>query len=226
MDGEIGRLIEWLKAQGRWERTLLIVTGDHGEEFYEHERFGHAYNHLYDEGIRVPLLLRLPGTAGGQRVVQQVSLRDLAPTLLHLVGLARPPAMLGRSLLPLVDGVRWPQPAAEAERYQSQSYTEMFGHRGSCRYRLAIRTAQQKYIYDAEQPHVKELYDLQADGGEQHNLLALATDAAERRELDRLRLAHMAGVLPEIFTAEPVTWGEVGDDPAVVERLQALGYLE
>ena len=105
----IGALIAELKKLGIYDRTLLLVTSDHGEEFGEHDpnRFYDAHcTDLYDSLIRVPLILRMPGRfARGQVVGEQVRLIDIPPTILELLGLAVPSAMEGSSLVPFMEGI-------------------------------------------------------------------------------------------------------------------------
>jgi arylsulfatase A-like enzyme len=99
-DAALGALMRGLRARGLDERTLWIVLGDHGEAFGQHEgNYGHTF-HLYDENVRVPLLIAAPGVIARQiRRRQVVSLIDTAPTLLDLAGLAVPDDYQGRSML-------------------------------------------------------------------------------------------------------------------------------
>jgi arylsulfatase A-like enzyme len=96
LDHQLGQLFAALQARGRWERTLVVVTSDHGEEFGEHGVYFHG-NSLYRASLEVPLLLRYPGVVpAGQAIVVPVSLRDLAATVLELAG--APAELPGRSL--------------------------------------------------------------------------------------------------------------------------------
>jgi len=102
VDGTLGRLFELLKARGIFDESLIAVTADHGEGFLEHGRLDHGYG-LYDELLRIPLMMRFPGASfGGHRVAAQVGQVDVAPTLLDYVGLTAPQAG-GVSLLPLLE---------------------------------------------------------------------------------------------------------------------------
>jgi arylsulfatase len=101
-DRQIGRVLRRLDELGLAEETLVVLTSDHGEELNERGHFGHAYS-LFDELVRVPLILRIPGEA--PRVVPQpVSLLDVSPTLLELVGARAPEGMLGSSLMRGLEG--------------------------------------------------------------------------------------------------------------------------
>lgn len=103
-DGEIGRLLEQLDKQGVLDQTLVIITADHGEEFFEHEGIGHR-NTLYEEQLRVPMVMRLPGVLpAGKRVRGLCSHPDVLPTVLEILNLPSPGKLNGRSVLPLVSG--------------------------------------------------------------------------------------------------------------------------
>ncbi|HMB55417.1 MAG TPA: sulfatase, partial [Thermoanaerobaculia bacterium] len=93
VDEQLGELIAGLDL----DRTLLIVTSDHGESFLEHGHLQHCRS-LYDEEIRVPLLVRPPGGTAATRVDDPVALLDVAPTLLDWAGVGRGEGMVGRSL--------------------------------------------------------------------------------------------------------------------------------
>jgi arylsulfatase A-like enzyme len=105
----IGALVTELKRLGIYDRTLILVTSDHGEEFGEHDpkRFYDAHcTNLYDSLIRVPLILRMPGRfASGQVVGEQVRLIDIPPTILELLALDVPNAMEGTSLVRVMEGI-------------------------------------------------------------------------------------------------------------------------
>jgi lipoteichoic acid synthase len=99
-DAALGTLVRGLEARGRRQNTLWIVLGDHGEAFGQHEgNYGHTF-HLYDENVRVPLLISAPGLFPRQiRSRRVVSLIDTAPTALDLVGIRPPARYQGRSML-------------------------------------------------------------------------------------------------------------------------------
>jgi arylsulfatase A-like enzyme len=95
-DAQIGRLIQHLQARGLWDSTIFVLTGDHGQAFYEHGFAAHA-NLPFSELVKVPLIIRAPGLAPGldDRPAQHV---DVAPTILALLGLPPHPAYQGISL--------------------------------------------------------------------------------------------------------------------------------
>ncbi|MBU60089.1 MAG: hypothetical protein CL543_14590 [Alcanivorax sp.] len=90
LDQQLGRVLDRLERDGRLDDTLVVITGDHGEEFMEHGRWGHN-SEFHDEQVRVPLVLAGPGVPGGV-VTAPTSHLDVAPTLLGLLGVSNPPA--------------------------------------------------------------------------------------------------------------------------------------
>jgi arylsulfatase A-like enzyme len=102
-DDHLGPLFEFLRERGDLEKTILVITSDHGEEFDEHGHMGHG-RALYAETLLVPLLFRVPGRPAG-RVPAPVSLVDLTPTILELLDLPPDGEMEGKSLVPLLDNV-------------------------------------------------------------------------------------------------------------------------
>jgi len=104
-DRQLGRLMALLRARGLLERSVVVVTSDHGEEFLEHGRMGHGQS-LYDELLRVPLLIRLPhGQAALAPWDTGMQLIDLPPTLISLAGSKVPPGIQGRDMAVLFDDI-------------------------------------------------------------------------------------------------------------------------
>jgi len=105
----IGPLVEDLKRLGLYENALIILTADHGEEFFDHGAWEHGHT-LYNELIRVPLVIKLPRSReAGRRVREDVGLVDLVPTILAEAGVAAPPSGFdGTSLCPLLNGENLP----------------------------------------------------------------------------------------------------------------------
>lgn len=102
-DMQIGRLLEAMADRGLDENTVVVFTSDHGEMLGEHGLLGHRY--LYEENIRIPLVIALPGEIGaGRRIESQVRSIDIVPTILAALGLEGPPGLDGRSLVPLIEG--------------------------------------------------------------------------------------------------------------------------
>ncbi len=101
LDTQIGRLMNHLDQVGHGSNTVVIVVADHGEEFLEHERWGHWESNLFDEILKVPLIFRIPDKPGDRVIRSQVRLLDLMPTILDLCGCPEPAGMMGTSMTPL-----------------------------------------------------------------------------------------------------------------------------
>jgi arylsulfatase len=97
VDSQIGRLFQYLRDKNKWGNTLIVVTGDHGQAFYEHGFASHA-SAIFDEVMRVPLIIRAPGLKAGldSRLAQHV---DIAPSIVGLLGLPTHPSFQGTDLL-------------------------------------------------------------------------------------------------------------------------------
>jgi len=102
VDKQLGRLRKSLEKAGLWDRTVLIISADHGEGLGEHNCKYHNRN-LYEELIRVPLVFRIPGVVP-RKVEAPVSQLDVGPTILDLMGLDTPPEFIGESLVPYLRG--------------------------------------------------------------------------------------------------------------------------
>jgi len=210
LDEHLGRLFDGLRAQGLYGRALIVLTSDHGEEFFEHGGWWHGTT-LYDEQINVPLIVKPPGRAGGGRVAGGlVRSLDIAPTLLAAAGAPIPKEMQGRGL-PLVS----PDDGGPGAVFSEE---ELEGNM-----LRAARTAEWKLIIanpgnPRGQP-VNQLFDLAADRHEQQNLFG------EGRQEE----ADLAGELDRLST-EARRYSRASEqrsvDGATGERLKALGYID
>jgi choline-sulfatase len=148
VDSLVGKLLEELERRGLSDDTIVIVTADHGEAMFEHGYIGHN-TQLYEESIRVPLVIHIPGTEP-RRVASVVELVDLAPTILELAG-APADGLEGKSLF-----------APEPERIA-------FSRTVWDKPRYSARGERYKLIWDSRTDR-RELYDLQQDPGETTNI--------------------------------------------------------
>jgi arylsulfatase A-like enzyme len=122
-DAQIGRLLDALRRMGLYDDTLIVLLSDHGEEFFEHGKWQHEQ--LYEECLRVPLMVRLPGGRhGGTRIETPVGLIDVMPTLLDLLEVDPPEAALpgrvrreGRSLAEAILTGKEPRPLPVISEY-------------------------------------------------------------------------------------------------------------
>jgi arylsulfatase A-like enzyme/Flp pilus assembly protein TadD len=203
-DQVVGRLTTWLREKRLLERTLVILTADHGESLGDHGEATHAY-FIYDATTHVPLIVRTPWGRSGRRTLQ-VSGVDVMPTALDLLGVSPEPGIDGRSL---ARAILDPELAEDRIAY-SETYFPRY-HFGWQHLR-AVRSEKYKYV-DAPEP---ELYDLAADPGETKNIYR---GFSRRGEDLRLRMEALAksdaGTAPERRSLDPET----------LQRLAALGYV-
>jgi arylsulfatase A-like enzyme len=222
VDDEMGRFFDELRRLGLWENTLVVVTSDHGEAFLEHGVPDHT--ELYDEILRVPLILHGPGVPKGQRFPTYARTVDIAPTILALAG---DTAQLGegRRLFPLPADRQ-----ADADDGGEVSDLAVNKNRGDS---VSLRRGEWKYVANSptEYPRVaprppEELFDLASDPAEQTNLVRTALDGRVeqlREELKRVR--DQAERLHErLVDGSGNVRIHLGEDD--LERLRALGYGE
>ena len=166
-DRALGAFIARLEREGLWDRTVLLVGADHGEAFGEHDTEFHGLT-LYEEMVRVPLLVRAPGVAP-RSVSDPVSMMDVAPTVLDLYGIDTPGAFEGASLVPvLMGGELAPRPIVlqSGRLMEAMVFPDRF-----------------KVIHD-RRTGAAELYDLSTDPGETKDQLPELGET--RPQLDEL----------------------------------------
>lgn len=214
VDSLVGRLLGALRELGLEESTLIVLTADHGEDLYEHNRYFFHSPSIYGSSMRIPLVLALPGVLPeGVRSDHPASLVDVAPTILGLLELAAPAQFQGENLLP---GRALPRRAV-----RELAFGETNGRIHSARSRGW------RFVYNPERLHPAapggpypigevELFDLQKDPREHHNLARARPD------------------LVRAFTADVRAWkaryvgkgaADQAVDPEALEELRALGYL-
>lgn len=203
-DRMLGLLFDRLRQLGLYDETLLIVTSDHGEEFFEHGGLLHHTN--YEEIARVPLIVRLPrGAHGGRRLPQLVSTLEVMPTVLDAVGIARPPGIEGRSLVPLFSRDR-----------PGRRLVHMIAGK--------VRNERWSLVVDPYLFVPLELYDVKRDPYEQENVLARHPEVVRE-----LLAQHEAMRKREIQRRPPLPGSAAPPAPvlsdAEVAQLKALGYL-
>ncbi len=213
LDYELDRLFRHMDALGLLDNTLIMITADHGE--YLGER-GNYFCHVgvFDETMRIPLIMRLPKTLPAGHVVEGMSMNiDLVPTALEILGL-KSKGMEGSSLMPLI----------EKKTKEVHEYVIDEGAHGS---QIAIRTTKWKFIKTLEDvsysPTLKlkkgltELYDLINDPGETKNVA----------EHNAAVTADFEGLLSKWLSER--TGGEKAEmieaDEETKQKLEALGYL-
>ena len=205
-DDAVGEVLSALQRRSQWRDTVVLVTSDHGEAFYEHRRMGHN-NTVYDEMLRVPFILRLPGEINPNDfdLDRLVTLADIVPTLLPIASVESTARVDGTDLL----------------------NTSRFGHRIDDRFFIAqtahgtptmgLRSRRFKLVF--ANSGQGELYDLVEDPGELNNLC-----------FSRPELFAGLGMILTRTLLEPPSLGagaELSELPkSDLEMLEALGYVE
>ena len=207
IDNCIGRVLDRLRALGVYDNTLVIITGDHGEGLGEHGEDTHGF-FIYQSTLHVPLVIRAPRCGKGIQVEGNVSLVDIVPTVLDLLGLKTPARVEGVSLRAALEG--GPVPDRRQAIYAESLEAATFG----CSPLHGILEGPWKYIL-APRP---ELYDLAQDPGERTNLAGKQPQVAQR-----LR-GRLEAMLKELEAAAPRR-GPSTVDPEAVKRLESLGYV-
>ncbi len=205
-DGELGKFISFLKEDGLYDRSLIVVAADHGEGLRDHNEDGHGM-FLYETTVHVPLILRAPRPFARRKIGEMVELVDVMPTVLDLLAIPAPKQWQGRSLWPLLDG-KADDPAGQA---YSETYSPRF-HYGWSSLR-SFTSGKLKYILAPRD----ELFDLVRDPQELHEL------AGDGRRRD-LRGRMMAFVSRSSRGALNSASGRQMS-PDDQRRLAALGYL-
>lgn len=197
VDHELARIVAKLRELGVYERALVAFASDHGEEFWEHGRYEHGHT-LYDEVLRVPLFLKLPGETPVQEIASEVTTEALVPTMLDVLGLAHDPeAFTSHSLAPF-----WRAPGTAMAEPLFAAGTYYFGEK------RAVVFDGKKLVVELDTKRC-ELYDLTRDPQELHSMAAAEPEAvrrglallAERDETcralrERLGIREEAGAAP------------------------------
>ncbi len=213
MDDQIVELYDYLKKEGLDRRTLVVFTSDHGEEFGEHGKVGVHSHTVYDELLRVPLILRLPDKLPpGTTWEDQVRSIDILPTIFDLIGIdLKETPIQGESLLPLIK--------KRQEGTNRHAFSERLAADGN-HYR-SLRTPQFKYIMqDNKKKGIVDhfYYDLTDDPREQ-NSLKLSPDKLREMFNQILFLVEEGKKVDTFQRGKKI-------DEDTLETLKALGYIK
>ncbi|MDL5361711.1 sulfatase [Halalkalicoccus sp. NIPERK01] len=220
VDASIGRVLDALSANDAREETAVVVAGDHGEEFQDHGHLAH-YPKLYDELVRVPLIVDVPGT-DPHRVEGAVGLDDVPPTVCGLLGVSSPQSWAGDSLAESVrSGERPVDEPVVSVTVRGEEVTQQPIPRelGDGDLLVSARTAEWTYIENTD-TETAELYHRPSDPTQQRDLAA-DPDPEGATAIERLRplVREHARSIEGTSGAEPASAGD-----AVQTRLEALGY--
>ncbi|MEP0846307.1 MAG: sulfatase-like hydrolase/transferase, partial [Phycisphaerae bacterium] len=224
-DHRFGLFVDALSHARRLDDATILVTADHGEHLFEHGEWagGHGVRHLFEEALRVPLIVCGPAVRARGPLDRPAQLLDVMPTILDLLGVAAPAALAGESLAPLLRAQpAGPGPARDivtcalTQRKDVQRYVI----NESGRWKLICgRATTPGYVMD-ESVQKFELYDLKADPGEQRDVLREQPDVV-RRLVAKL-LSFKDQHRPYDVQAPPE---QVEFDAKQLRELRSLGYV-
>ena len=210
VDEFVGKIIQDLKTAKLLEKTLVVIVGDHGEAFGEHQEFGHSI-FCYQQNLKVPLVFYNPrvfsGTRSGLRVKNRVSLIDVMPTILELFGRGIPGEIHGQSFVHLLSGHK--------DKKERTFYIESMHGKEEMGWAplTGIIHEQYKYISLPE----PELYDLTTDSSEKHNLFLEKNRLA--RDLDK----KLMNLVSKYSTGSRESRRQLTESDT--KHLQTLGYI-
>jgi arylsulfatase A-like enzyme len=210
-DRAIGRLLRQLEFWGLFDRTVVVLAGDHGEEFWEHGDYGHGHA-MYDEVVRVPLLLSAPRIEAGSLDDRMARIVDLAPTILAMLETRSESEQFSGSSL-----------VAQAADGESEVYGEgtLYGPE-----KKFLRSEKWKIVLtppaDSASTMAVQVFDLEIDPG-------------ERRDLSRENSAPADSLMPRLLewiqrvgSSRTTSSGSIPGtvDPSIEDQLRALGYIQ
>ncbi|MFG0317600.1 MAG: sulfatase-like hydrolase/transferase [Planctomycetota bacterium JB042] len=245
LDDVLKQVAAQLIERGEWEETLVVVTSDHGEEFFEHGEFAHGHS-MADNLLRVPWIVRFPGREyAGTRVDAPATLVDVLPTLAEACGLPhRPEEFVGTSMMSAIESADEPSPdryrygELYKEEVPNETYFLVQSLRGRDHHFLRtwrpapgaqskLRSARHRSSFEPalrkDHPEWFEvedvLYDLENDPDELEDAADRLPDVTERCRDILSRIDEM------LYRQKPVEGGEVELDPETIQDLRENGYI-
>ncbi len=216
-DQRIGGLVSEVEGAGMGERTLFLHTADHGEAFMQHGTIGHR-SHVYEEQVRVPLILYAPGSKlpSGRVVRSRASLLDVFPTLVELLDLPAPPRSLrGRSVLPLLGEAEpaWDRPLFLTGHYREDAPPRQVG---------LVLDGHKLIVFKGKESSGAKLFDLRSDPAERRDLSAELPIRTEVMRDMLERWVRGSGYEENLAAAS----GDPELDPETRAEMNALGYTD
>ena len=211
-DYHIGKILEYLKEADLYDDSIIIVTSDHGEAFFEHGECDHGFT-LYNEEIEVPLIMRLPSSMDyAINEHAKTQLIDLGVTILDIIGAGFPYEVDGISILLPDDGLH------ERQRIYSEEYMKGFP-------KVALIEGNMKYIFHIPEERIVEVYDLNKDDEEKNSLIGpgYPSDAYYRMKKEIRTWLEQKGALQKRISKKP---DQAPIDPRTLEQLKSLGYIQ
>ncbi len=210
-DYHLGRVLDYLKSTGELDNTIVVVTADHGEEFFDHGRKGHRMT-LFEEVVHVPLVIRYPRRIpAGTQVDDQVRLMDVSATILDLAGVDVPPAFGMKQ-----DDPRF-RPLNLMARVEGRPNVPVVASYGELHDTIfSIRTPVLKFVYEPDRDY-GQLFDLTKDPKEKDNLYYKEPEESAVLK-DRIKAFREGNRNPRLAQPHQV-------DEEQLKRLRSLGYV-
>ena len=210
VDDQIGKLLDILQSLDLKEDTLLIITGDHGEAFGEHDDWTHGHT-LYQETIRIPLIVWYPKMGCNQmRSNELAGLIDIKPTILNIVGIRQSEIYQGENLISQI--------TKEDGLYQQKGSREEIFSEGKRGLRCIITSTNWKLISNKAKGKI-ELYNLEQDPEEKHNVFNLYPEIAKNLQ------GRLASKFEE-FEKQALRPGKASISAQTMRELKSLGYIQ
>ncbi len=219
----IGPLIKKLKDDGIYDQTMIIITSDHGDEFFDHGGWEHSHT-LYNELIRVPLIIKFPYQKfKGKKVDKNVRLIDLAPTILDVLGFNnnKKYSMDGKSLIPVIE---------DKEKEERKCFSEIYYDptRPHIPPRVSVVYGDYKLIVNQIIPEWEKFFSYPPPPLSPFELYNLKNDPYERKNLysGKNEIAQLLlEMIKEYKKKIPPKAEKVSIDEELKEKLKALGYI-
>jgi choline-sulfatase len=200
VDSQIGKIVDWLKANNKNQNLVIAIIGDHGESLGEHGEETHGF-FTYNSTLRIPFILTFPGASSNTHVTENTATVDLVPTLLDLVGISDPITRDGQSVIPFLNGEK-----RSHDIYFESRYPELFGWNGL----QGLIRDDWKLISTTR----SELYDLKNDPKEKQNLFSQNQNVSTKLK-EELSVRYSKS--NETQHGAP--------DAETLEKLRSLGYV-
>ena len=207
----VRQVVNTLKKEGVYDKTIIIVIADHGNEYGEHGHTWHG-DSLYDEALRIPMIFHIPGLKSGVKIDSIVESVDLLPTICDLLRIPVPYQAQGVSLRRL-----WERGFEGGERYTiSQA---VMGPDPTFSTLGAIRSSRWKLIMDKKGLELKELYDIKKDPGELQNVISSNPEVAQK--LSKEYISKIKS-LPSYQNNKSEFFSDTDEETR--EKIQKMGY--
>lgn len=213
VDNRIGQLVDWIKAEGMANSSMVIVTADHGESMTDHDRY-FCHGSLYDNDVRVPAVVWAPGRVKPATVVtERTTHLDLVPTMLDYAGAGSQKGLKGKSIRGILDG----------KSKSAQPFSVAVVGQGT-EEKLAVYDASTLKIIVNNKGEALEAYDLATDPAETNNLIG-----TRKADADKMAAAYRTWMAEQLkddlpTPTKPAIRKPIKDDE--LEKLRELGYIE